>query len=74
MCGGYRARVVDALGSVSATQRRDFLELKSTASALVAVEFWNKEMLSAGSCTIRSLRVTSCGSDYETGAVPVVNN
>ena len=68
-----RSRVVDALAAFLATQRRGFPELKSTASAPVAVEFWNKGDAGRGRELYHSVGCVACHEpdpDYETGAAP----
>jgi cytochrome c553 len=68
-----RSRVADALVAFLATQQREFPELKSTASAPVAVEFWNKGDAGRGRELYHSVGCVACHEpdpDYETGAAP----
>ncbi len=68
-----RSHVADALVAFLATQQREFPELKSTASAPVAVEFWNKGDAGRGRELYHSVGCVACHEpdpDYETGAAP----
>ncbi|MHC4876410.1 MAG: c-type cytochrome [Planctomycetota bacterium] len=68
-----RDRAADALVAFLATQRRAFPELKSTASAPVAVDFWNKGDVQRGRTLYHTVGCVAChkpDANYETGTAP----
>lgn len=68
-----RSDAADALVAFLTTQQREFPELKSTASAPVAVEFWYKGDADRGRTLYHSVGCVACHEpdpDYETGAAP----
>jgi mono/diheme cytochrome c family protein len=73
MSDAERSQCVDALVVFLKTQQRDFPELKSTASAPVAVEFWNKGDANRGRSLYHTVGCVAChaaDADYETGEAP----
>ncbi len=68
-----RSAAAEALVAFLRTQQRDFPELKSTASAPVAVEFWNKGDGDRGRALFHSVGCVACHEpdpNFETGAAP----